>query len=105
MPKSRPPYDPEFRRRLVELARSGRALRSLSKEFGCTEQSIRNWVLQTDRDQGVRKDGGLTTDEKEEVARLRRENRVLREERDILKRAAAWFAQETGSTPRGRSSS
>lgn len=104
MPKTRPPYEPEFRRRIVELARSGRKLSSLAKEFGCTEQSIRNWVTQADRDEGVRKDG-FTTEEKAEISRLRRENARLKEERDILKRATAWFAQETAGTPRGRSNS
>ena len=104
MPKSRPPYPAEFRARMVELARSGRTPEELSREFEPTAQSIWNWVRQAERDQGVRQDG-LTTDEKEELRRLRRENRVLREEKEILKKAAAWFAEETGSTPRGRLSS
>ncbi len=104
MPKSRPPYAAEFRARMVELVRSGRTPEDLSREFEPTAQSIWNWVRQAERDQGVREDG-LTTDEKQELGRLRRENRVLREEKEILKKAAAWFAEETGSTPRGRSSS
>ena len=104
MPKSRPPYPPEFRRHMVELVRSGRTPEELSREFEPTAQSIWNWVRQAERDEGIRQDG-LTTDEKEELRRLRREVRILREEKEILKKAAAWFAQETGSTPRGRSGS
>ncbi len=104
MPKSRPPYPEEFRAQMVELVRAGRTPEALSREFEPTAQSIWNWVRQAERDQGVRLDGP-TTDEKEELRRLRRENRVLREEKEILKKAAAWFAEETGSTPRGRSGS
>ncbi len=104
MPKSRSPYPAEFRAQMVELVRSGRTPEELSREFEPTAQSIWNWVRQAERDQGVRVDG-LKTDEKEELRRLRRENRVLREEREILKKAAAWFAEETGSTPRRRSGS
>lgn len=94
--KSRPPYSPEFRRRLVELVRSGRNSESLSREFEPTSQTIRNWLRQADLDEG-RRSGGLTTEEQQELVRLRRENRVLREEREILKKAAAWFARETDS--------
>jgi len=104
MPKSRPPYPAEFRARMVELVRSGRTPEELSREFEPSAQAIWNWVRQAERDGGVRQDG-LTSDEKEELRRLRRENKVLREEREILKKAAAWFAEETGSTPKGRSSS
>ncbi len=104
MPNSRPPYPPEFRQQMVDLVRAGRTPEELSREFEPTAQSIWNWVRQAERDQGVRVDG-LKTDEKEELRRLRREIKVLREEKEILKKAAAWFAQETGSTPRGRSSS
>lgn len=104
MPKPKPPYPPDFRARIVELARAGRTIRSLAREFNVTDTSIRSWVRQDDLDQGVRKDG-LTTDEKEELSRLRRENSRLREERDILKKAAAWFAQEAAPTPKKRSDS
>jgi transposase len=104
MPKSRPPYPPEFRQQMVDLVRAGRTPEELSREFEPTAQSIWNWVRQAERDQGVRQDG-LTTEEKEELRRLRRENRILREEKEILRKAAAWFAEETGSTPRRRSSS
>ena len=96
MPKSRPPYSPEFRRQMVELVRSGRTPAELSREFEPSAQAIRNWVRQADLDEG-RRDDGLTTEERAEIRRLRRENRRLREEREILKKAAAWFARETTS--------
>ncbi len=104
MPNSRPPYPPEFRQQMVDLVRAGRTPEELSREFEPTAQSIWNWVRQVERDQGVGVDG-LKTDDQEELRRLRRENKVLREEREILKKAAAWFAEETGSTPRRRSGS
>lgn len=104
MPKGKPPYPPEFRRQLVEMVRAGRTAEELAREFEPSSQAIRNWVRQADRDEG-RRDDGLSTDEREELARLRRENRVLREEREILKKAAAWFAEETASTPKRRSGS
>jgi transposase-like protein len=94
MPKSKPPYPADFRARIIELARSGRTVRSLAREFNVTDTTIRSWVRQADLDTGRRADG-LTTEEKQEVARLRKENARLREERDILERAAAWFAQES----------
>ena len=104
MPRGRRPYPPEYRQRLVDLVRAGRSPESLAKEYEATGQAIRNWVRQADRDAGRRSDG-LTTDEKTELQRLRRENTTLREEREILKKAAAWFARETGSIPPGSSNS
>ena len=96
-------YAPEYRRQMVELIRAGRSPGELAREFECSASAIRNWVRQADRDEGVG-DDGLRTAEREELRRLRRENRQLREEREILKKAAAWFARETGTIP-GRSSS
>ena len=98
MGRRRAPYPPEFRRQMVELVRAGRTPEELGREFEPTPQAIRNWVRQADLDEGRRKDG-LTTEERAELGRLRRENRVLREEREILKKAAAWFARETGTVP------
>jgi len=99
MPRSKPAYPPEIRQKILELARAGRSVASLAREFEPTENTIRNWIAQADRDAGIRNDG-LTTDELAELRRLRREVKALREEREILKKAAAWFAQETGATPR-----
>ena len=98
------PYPPEFRRRLIELVRAGQTPEELSRKFEPSAQTIRNWIRQVDLDEGKRADG-LTTEERAELVRLRRENRTLLEERDILKKAAAWFAQETQSSPNKRSSS
>jgi len=103
MPRTKPAYAPELRQRILDLARAGRTPASLAREFEPTETTIRNWVAQAARDAGVRTDG-LTTEEHKELNELRREVRTLREERDILKKAAAWFAQETGATPRRPSS-
>ena len=104
MPKSRPPYPAEFRRRMVELVRTGRTPEDLAQEFEPSAQAIRNWVAQAERNEGLRQDG-LTTDEREELNRLRRENRQLKQEREILKKAAAWFARETGTIPDGSTNS
>jgi transposase len=98
MPKTRRPYAAEFRRQLVELVRSGKTPEELSREFEPTAQSIRNWVIQAGRDEGRRADGA-TSAEKEELRRLRREIRQLRLEREILSKAAAWFARETDVIP------
>jgi transposase len=97
-------YPPEFRRQLVELVRAGRTPSQLAKEFGCTSWSIARWVQQAERDAG-RGDGGLTSDEKHELTRLRRENRQLKLEREILAKAAAWFAQETAPNSKHASDS
>lgn len=104
MGKTREAYPAEYRRQIIALARAGRSAKELAKEFEPSEQTIRNWLFQAQVDTGDRCDG-LTTAEKDELRELRRENRRLREEREILKKAAVWFAQETDSTPRGRSGS
>ena len=99
MPRTRPPYPREFREEAVRLAReSGKSIPQIAKDLGMSEQSLHNWVKQADLDAGRRADG-LTTEEREEIRRLRRENRILREEREILKKAAAFFARETGPRP------
>jgi transposase len=99
MPQTKPAYTKELRQKILDLVRSGRTVSSLAQEFEPTETTIRNWVAQADRDAGVRTDG-LTTEERRELNQLRREVKALREEREILKKAAAWFAQESGATPR-----
>lgn len=98
MPKSRPPYPAEFKQQMVELVRAGRSPEELAKEFEPSSQAIRTWVKQADLDGGRRSDG-LTTVEQDELRRLRRENRQLRVEREILAKAAAWFARETDAIP------
>jgi transposase len=104
MPKTHAPYPPEYRQQVVELVRAGRTPGELARELEVSAQAIRNWVRQAERDEGRRADG-LTTEERHELVRLRRENRQLREEREILSKAAAWFARETGSVPPRSSSS
>jgi transposase len=104
MPRTRPAYAPEFREQMVELVRAGRTPEELSREFEPSAQTIRNWVKQADIDAGNRSDG-LTTEERAELRRLKREVKQLRMEREILKEAAAWFARESNSIPdRGSSS-
>jgi transposase len=98
MARKKPPYTPEFRRQMIELVRSGRSPESLAKEFEPTAQAIRNWVAQAERDAG-RRDDGMRTEERDEINRLRREVRQLKLERDILSKAAAWFARETDVIP------
>ena len=92
MPRSRPPYPAAFREQIIELARSGRSVPELAREFGPSEQTIYAWLRQADRDDGKRADG-LSSAEREELRRLRKENRQLRREREILAKAAAWFAR------------
>ncbi len=104
MGRTRNPYPQDFRDKVVELVRSGRTPSELARDYEPTAQTICNWVAQADRDTGVRSDG-LTSIEHEELRRLRKENRQLREEREILAKAAAWFAQETHSIPQKSSSS
>src|SRR5215469_12379032 len=97
MPRTRPPYPPAFRAEAVRLIRSGqKPLPEFAKDMGVSDQTLRNWVRQEEVDEGSRE--GLTSSEKEELRQLRRENRVLREEREILKKAAAFFAKENGSS-------
>src|SRR5690349_11632623 len=93
MPRTRPPYPPEFRAEAVELIRSGaKTIRGLSRDLGVSDQTLRNWLRQGDIDAGQRHDG-LTTVERDELRRLRAENRTLRMERELLKKV---------TMPRGR---
>jgi transposase len=98
MPKSRPPYPPEYRRKIVALVRAGRNPHELASEFECSAQTIRNWVAQADADAGKR-DDVLTSTERDELRKLRREIKQLKLEREILAKATAWFARETNSIP------
>ncbi|QFZ20590.1 hypothetical protein EKG83_27115 [Saccharothrix syringae] len=87
-------FTPEFKAEIVELcSRGDRSVGQVAKDFDLTETAVRQWVVQAERDAGTRSDG-LTTDEREELARLRRENRRLTEDVEILKRATAFFAKE-----------
>jgi transposase len=96
MPRTRPPYPEQFRREAVKLVRKeangGRSVKEIAADLGVTEQSLRNWLKQADVDAG--RAHGVSSEEKEELRRLRRENRILREEREILVKAAAFFATE-----------
>jgi transposase len=99
MPRTRSPYPPEFREQIVALAGTGRSVEDLAREFEPCAATIHGWIKQADRDVGRRRDG-LTSQEQEELRRLRRENRQLRQERDILAKAAAWFAQSDAMSSR-----
>ena len=95
MPKTRAPYPPEFRLEAVRMLRAGvRSPRQLAVELGCSEQTLRNWLARDQADRGERQDL-LSSEERSRLRELERENRVLRQEREILKRAAAFFARET----------
>ena len=104
MPQTKPAYPKEMRQKIVDLVHAGRTAASLAREYEPTATTIRNWVVEAERDAGLRSEG-LTSDERTELRELRREVRTLRQEREILKKAAAWFAQETGATPRRPSDS
>jgi transposase len=98
--KSKPPYPPEVRAGVVKLVRDeGVSLKEAADTIGCTVESVRDWVRKAQRDDGELRDGGLTTDERTELNQLRRRVRVLEQEKEILRKAAAWFAKETHSTP------
>jgi transposase len=94
MPKTRPAYPEEFRREAVQMLRAGRTPRELAESLGVSQQTLRDWRRQDQVDRHER-DDGLTSDERDELRRLRRENARLKQERDLLKRAAAFFAAET----------
>jgi transposase len=97
-------YPPEFRQEIIELARSGRSFDDLAREFSLAPQTVRNWCKQHELDAGTRSDG-LTTEEHAELSKLKRENKRLTIENEILSRAAAWFARETNSIPDKHSNS
>lgn len=107
MAKTRLPYLPEFRRRMGELVRAGRDPDDLAREFQPTARSIRNWIARAIKKEGGQQDAppGLGAVERDELSRLRRENKQLRVKRDIPSRAAAWFARETETLPSGSSGS
>jgi transposase len=94
VPKTRPAYPEQFRREAIELLRAGRSPRELSESLGVSQQTLRNWRRQDQVDRHER-DDGLTSDERGELRRLRRENARVTQERDLLRRAAAFFAKET----------
>ena len=98
MPKTRGPYPPEFRRRMVERVRAARSPEELAKEFEPSPNTIRKWAVQADLDQGFRADG-LTTAERKELRELRRKVKQLELEREILE-APVWFARESIRLPK-----
>ena len=95
-PRVRRSFTPEFKAEIVELCQRGdRSIGQVARDFDLTETAVREWVRQAERDSGSRSDGGLTSAERQELAVLRRENRQLREDLGVLKRATAFFAKET----------
>ena len=95
-PRPRRSFTPEFKAEIVEQCQRGdRSIGQVARDFDLTETAVREWVKQADRDAGIRTDGGLTTAERAELNELRRDNRRLREDVEILKRATAFFAKET----------
>jgi transposase len=107
MPTPKPPYPAELRQQMVELVHAGRTPAQLAREFDVTAQSIASWVAQAaaDSSKPVRGKDVLSTVEREELARLRRENKQLKLERDILAKATAWFAGKGDKTSIGSSNS
>lgn len=107
MPKTKPPYPAEFRRQMVELVQVGRSPADLAREFDCSSQTIINWVARAAVDSGkpLPAKDLLTTAEREELVRLRRQVRQLQAERDILSKATAWFAGRADKTSNPSSSS
>ncbi len=103
MPRTRNPYPAEFREQIVALARAGRSVEDLAREFEPCSATIHGWLKQSERDAGRRADG-LTSAERDELRRLRKENRQLRMERDILSKAAAWFATNGMTSSRSSNS-
>lgn len=103
MGKTKPPYPEAFKQQIVELAMAGRTPAELSREFGVAAQSITAWVARAAADRGkpVRGKDVLSSAEREELARLRRQVRQLQQERDILAKATAWFAAKDGKTSTG----
>ena len=96
MPRTHRPYPPEFRAEAVRLARGGeKSIPALAADLGISSEALRHWLRQADADDGRGQSGALTTDEREELRRLRREVKVLQQEREILRKAAAYFAKET----------
>ena len=94
MPRTNVPYPPAFKTEAVRLVQSGeKSIAAIAKDLGIADQTLRGWVQQAEIDGGTR--DGLTTNERVELAHLRRENRILKQERDILKKAAAFFARES----------
>ena len=95
-PRRRRSFTAEFEAEIVELCRPGdRPVGQVARDFDLTETAVREWVKRAGRDAGTRNDGGLTSGERRDLAELRRENRRLREDVEILKRATAFFAKET----------